>query len=250
MNEAIPTDTKICPACAKTIKAEARLCRFCGARFEVAVKGYCMNCHTEMVPDANDKCPRCGNDIVDRHVASALISGSAAASQIQASAAPPPSTAPAYYSQPAASAATANPIYAAPMIPLGPKPHMSLWQLYFSPKGRIGRLTFFLKGVLILFGVYFLLGLIPGLISGLASDPANLEQINDITYSIIGLSTIPFLWIWLMLAVKRLHDMNRSGWNILVVLIPLVGQLIYLGLLIACFFVKGTGPNQYGEQGA
>jgi uncharacterized membrane protein YhaH (DUF805 family) len=248
MNEAIPTDTKICPACAKTIKAEARLCRFCGARFEVAVKGYCMNCHAEMVPDANDKCPRCGNDIVDRHVASTLISGPAAATVPPA--APPPSTAPAFYGQSAASAATANPIYAAPVTPIGPKPHMPLWQLYFSPKGRIGRLTFFLKGILVLFGVYFLLGVIMGILSGLASTPAEVAEMNDATNSIIGLTMIPCFWIWLMLIVKRFHDLDRSGWKILMWLIPLVGQFIYLGNIIECFFMKGTGPNKHGAQGA
>jgi hypothetical protein len=29
-------DTKICPDCAETVKAEARVCRFCGFRFDLA----------------------------------------------------------------------------------------------------------------------------------------------------------------------------------------------------------------------
>jgi uncharacterized membrane protein YhaH (DUF805 family) len=43
--------------------------------------------------------------------------------------------------------------------------------------------------------------------------------------------------------IRRLHDTDRSGWWLLICLIPLIGSLILL-----FFFVSdGTrGPNQYG----
>jgi uncharacterized membrane protein YhaH (DUF805 family) len=45
------------------------------------------------------------------------------------------------------------------------------------------------------------------------------------------------------MGVKRLHDLNKSGWNYLLFLIPLVGLLLGLILL----FKRGTkGSNQYG----
>jgi len=45
--------------------------------------------------------------------------------------------------------------------------------------------------------------------------------------------------------MKRLQDMNKSPWLILLILIPLLGSLY---LLIWCGSVKGTeGPNQYGN---
>ena len=46
------------------------------------------------------------------------------------------------------------------------------------------------------------------------------------------------------LAVRRLHDINCSGWLFLIILIPLIGAL----LLILDFVKKGTdGPNKYGN---
>jgi uncharacterized membrane protein YhaH (DUF805 family) len=47
----------------------------------------------------------------------------------------------------------------------------------------------------------------------------------------------------IMVGIRRLHDTNRSGWWILLGLIPLVGFIV----LIVFFVQEGTaGPNQYG----
>jgi uncharacterized membrane protein YhaH (DUF805 family) len=47
----------------------------------------------------------------------------------------------------------------------------------------------------------------------------------------------------LSISVRRLHDLDRSGWWILLDLIPLVGGII----LIIWFCMKGTdGPNRFG----
>ena len=48
-----------------------------------------------------------------------------------------------------------------------------------------------------------------------------------------------FLW----LTVRRLHDLDVSGWFALVILVPVLGTMIALGLC----FAKGTeGTNQFG----
>lgn len=47
----------------------------------------------------------------------------------------------------------------------------------------------------------------------------------------------------LAVAIRRLHDLNKSGWSYLLVLIPLVGPII----LLVFYCKEGThGSNNYG----
>jgi len=63
---------------------------------------------------------------------------------------------------------------------------------------------------------------------------------RPVTYPLFVLATfLPSLSV----AVRRLHDLNHSGWWILLALIPLVGDII----LLIWFCFKGTdGPNRFG----
>lgn len=48
---------------------------------------------------------------------------------------------------------------------------------------------------------------------------------------------------WLSVAVRRLHDTDRSGWWMLIGFVPIIGSLI----LLYFFVISGTpGPNKYG----
>jgi uncharacterized membrane protein YhaH (DUF805 family) len=48
---------------------------------------------------------------------------------------------------------------------------------------------------------------------------------------------------WLSVTVRRLHDLDRTGWWLLLDLVPLVGWII----LLIWFCTKGTdGPNRFG----
>jgi uncharacterized membrane protein YhaH (DUF805 family) len=64
-------------------------------------------------------------------------------------------------------------------------------------------------------------------------------------FSIIsGLYGLAMLIPSLAVAVRRLHDIGKSGWYVLVALIPIVG-VIWLIVLLA---TEGTaGSNEYGE---
>lgn len=50
-------------------------------------------------------------------------------------------------------------------------------------------------------------------------------------------------WAALAITVKRLHDLDRSGWHVLLLAVPLYN--IYLSIVL--FIVAGTaGDNRYG----
>lgn len=59
-----------------------------------------------------------------------------------------------------------------------------------------------------------------------------------------GLYTLAVLIPGLAVAVRRLYDIGKSGWMILIALIPLVG-----GIWLLVLFVTDSNPgeNQYGQ---
>jgi hypothetical protein len=74
--EVISGETKPCPSCGESIKAEARICRFCRATFEVTAKGYCVNCHKVVLVDEG-RCRKCGHAAVDIHFESKMLTAPA-----------------------------------------------------------------------------------------------------------------------------------------------------------------------------
>ena len=64
-------------------------------------------------------------------------------------------------------------------------------------------------------------------------------------YPLSTLFSLTTLLPSLAVAARRLHDINRSGWWLLILLIPLIGFIVFL--VWACQ-ESNPGDNQYGPQ--
>jgi uncharacterized membrane protein YhaH (DUF805 family) len=72
-----------------------------------------------------------------------------------------------------------------------------------------------------------------------------LGQASDLFWVIGVLYSLALLVPSIGVGIRRLHDINRSGWWLLIGLVPCVGFIV----LIVFFATEGTrGPNQYGPQ--
>lgn len=121
---------------------------------------------------------------------------------------------------------------------------------YFKISGRITRKTFILRMVGLFVLSFVLLVLVSMFINGV---DAHLEPDKDYLFiDITGPILIGFILIYILLfivfslaqEIKRLQDMNSSGWWLLLRFIPIVSLFYLLWLLIG----SGTvGPNKYGD---
>lgn len=59
----------------------------------------------------------------------------------------------------------------------------------------------------------------------------------------VGLAFLCSIPASIALGVRRLHDINKSGWFLLLTLVPVVGILVVIPLL---FFPGTPGDNQFG----
>jgi uncharacterized membrane protein YhaH (DUF805 family) len=72
---------------------------------------------------------------------------------------------------------------------------------------------------------------------------AILLQISGIFWVLEVLYALALLVPSIAVAIRRLHDTDKTGWLVLLVLIPFIGGII---LLVLCAMEGTKGPNQYG----
>ncbi|WP_111860777.1 DUF805 domain-containing protein [Acinetobacter sp. CFCC 10889] len=112
-----------------------------------------------------------------------------------------------------------------------------------SANGRFGRLSYLAWNMLLGFFV-MLCGVLAAFIV-----PSMMTSLSSGTSPSLGLF-VPIILIYIILiyctyifAIRRLHDLNKTGWLSLVLLIPLIG--LFFWIYISC--AKGDeGYNNYG----
>lgn len=60
---------------------------------------------------------------------------------------------------------------------------------------------------------------------------------------LLAVFLLPLIVPMLTVSVRRLHDTGRSGWWMLIALVPVVGPIVYL---VAMTVDSASGSNQYG----
>jgi len=114
----------------------------------------------------------------------------------------------------------------------------------FSFSGRIGRLRYLAYAT----GSYFIIGILAAIIVPILKPTISASSASDpfggLAVALI-LLYIPIIIFFVVLAVRRLHDLDKTGWLALVFLIPIVGALFGLYVLFAA---GSEESNQYGPK--
>lgn len=122
-----------------------------------------------------------------------------------------------------------------------------------SHKGRFGRLSYlawtFIVSILYTCALMLVvaIGAIGLAISGVGFTPEGIlsSSLGYLAIALLVIVVIIFMVLFINLTIRRLHDLNKSGWLVLLMLIPLVN--IGFWIYVTCF--KGTeGPNNFGPQ--
>lgn len=118
---------------------------------------------------------------------------------------------------------------------------------WYQLSGRIGRLRYLAYQMLMTVVMYLVITAIAVIgfsaLTGLSSESAGMNS----TYLLILLIFLPLLLLVFYGAIiypkRRLHDLNLSGWLVILMFIPLVNALFPLYLMFAA---GNEGSNQYG----
>lgn len=137
---------------------------------------------------------------------------------------------------------------------------MNWYQLLFLFKGRLNRKGFW-QGIGIAFALLFIL-------ASLFPMQQLLSQKHTALFPLLGLGIV--FWIFVAVAIKRLHDRGRSGWAVLMAFLPILCYVVapptgsfmnwalarFLPIFITTLLFLDWGifkgkcePNKFGEKG-
>lgn len=116
-------------------------------------------------------------------------------------------------------------------------------ELFLSMEGRIGRGKFWLGLLGIILG-YIVLSVILGFLGMMSVDPETGMPMGAGYWIGVVIMLAVMIWPSICIYAKRFHDRDKSGWWMLIGLVPIVGGI---WLLVECGLLQGTdGPNRFG----
>jgi uncharacterized membrane protein YhaH (DUF805 family) len=110
--------------------------------------------------------------------------------------------------------------------------------LLFEFDGRINRGKFW-AGIGVSWGVGLIFAIAIGIVVAVGS-----SVMVTIGFLLAIVLQVVLIWMGLAISIKRWHDRGKSGWWVLITLIPLIGPI---WALVETGFLEGDpGDNQYG----
>lgn len=117
--------------------------------------------------------------------------------------------------------------------------------LFLSFNGRINRQKWWLGSLAVMVTLVVLMMILMfALGGGMTVGPDGQLQGGGAITVVSIIVYLAALWPSLALQVKRWHDRDKSGWWVLINLVPFIGGI---WALVECGFLEGTkGPNKFG----
>lgn len=207
---------KRCSKCGKTYEDNIKFCSVCGGEVaNVSNEKFCSKCGCKI--ENNGKfCPKCGTAIEN---------------EVQ----------------------VANDKFVAKQTPTQSPINSNgnimemIKQQYFSFNGRLNRKPYIIRSIIA--GVIILV--LSTIVDAIFEDELSYDEFGFLTSGPGTMESIMFIALYIItvvigasLMIRRLHDLNKTGWLCILSFIPIAN----IGIGIYTIFYKGTdGPNKYGE---
>lgn len=121
---------------------------------------------------------------------------------------------------------------------------MTFIDIFFSFKGRVGRLTYLGSGLALtaieIVGILILDGIDKSLRS------SSNGTVNDLVLIIFFIFLGIIVWSLFAISVKRWHDRDKSGWWMLIGLVPIIGP--WWAAIELLLFSGTEEQNRFGEK--
>ncbi len=113
----------------------------------------------------------------------------------------------------------------------------------FSPRGRMGVVKYMAHTCVLMMVMAAFFGVVAVSAGVKIGEQASSTAYNPLLLSLIVVAILPAIWIGSVMLIKRLHDLNVTGWLFALTAIPVLGAIISLFIMCAPGM---TEANKFG----